>query len=305
MPACRPGIEPHALAQFGNRLLSRAAVPQGRAEVVPCLGRFRTKDRGPLQVWKRGRQVALLAEHVSLQRVRFRMIGVLPEDVGERISRRLEITPRDRRLRAPDSFVCRARWRRSGLPRGGALLLQSGAEREVTLAQLGIDLERAFELLRRLAELAALPQRLSELVVHGRIAGIGFDDATQVLQSGLEVTLFAQCHAQVEVRGHALGLEREGLPEHLHGLVELAALCERRPPSQLCASANRAPPFTRMLQPVRARVHSLRGRDRPAPSATLTFGSSGFFASACSICGTGSAAGLVCVTGARAGPEES
>ena len=30
------------------------------------------------------------------------------------------------------------------------------------------------------------------------------------------------------MRGHALGLERERLPEHLHGLVELAALCERR-----------------------------------------------------------------------------
>ena len=48
------------------------------------------------------------------------------------------------------------------------------------------------------------------------------------MQSGLEITLFAQSHAQVEVRGNALGLEREGLPEHLHGLVELAALCERR-----------------------------------------------------------------------------
>ena len=64
--------------------------------------------------------------------------------------------------------------------------------------------------------------------MHGRIAGIGLDDATQVLQSGVEVTLFAQRHAQVEVRGDALGLEREGLPEHLHGLVELAALRERR-----------------------------------------------------------------------------
>ena len=154
MPACRPGIEPHALAQFGNRLLSRAAVPQGRAEVVPYLGRFGTKARGPLQVWKRGRQVALLAEDVSLQRVRLRMIGVPLEGVGERVSRRLEIAPCGRRLRAPDGLVCRARWRRSGLPRGGALLLQSGAERVVTLAQLGIDLERAFELRDRSAELA-------------------------------------------------------------------------------------------------------------------------------------------------------
>ena len=86
----------------------------------------------------------------------------------------------------------------------------------------------AFELRDRSSELAALPQCLSELVVHGRIAGIGLDDATQVMQSGLEVPLFAQGHAQVEVRAHVLGLEREGLPEHLHGLVELAALCERR-----------------------------------------------------------------------------
>ena len=157
------------------------------------------------------------------------MIGVPLEGVGERVSRRPEIAPCGRRLRAPDGLVCRARWRRSGPPRGGALLLQRGTERVVTLAQLGIDLERTFELRDRSADLAALSQCLSELVVHGRIAGIGLDDATQVMQSGVEITFFAQCHAQVEVRAHVLGLEREGLPEDLHGLVELAALCERRP----------------------------------------------------------------------------
>src|SRR5688572_24123964 len=156
------------------------------------------------------------------------MIGVPLEGVGERISCRLEITPCGRRLRAPDGLVCLARWRRSGPPRGGALLLQSGAERVVALAQLRIDSEGTFELRDRFPELAALSQCLSKLEVRGRIAGIGPDDETQVMQSGLEVALFAQRHAQVEVRGNALGLEREGLPEYLHGLIELAALCECR-----------------------------------------------------------------------------
>ena len=229
VPAGRPGIEPHALAQLGDRLLSRAAVPEGRTEVVAGLRPLGTQDRGPLQMRKGGGQVALLAEDVALQRVRLRMIGIQPEGLGQRAFRRPKITACRRRLRALDRLVCRARCRWSGLPRGGALLLQRGTEREVPLAQLGIDLERAFERRDRAAELAALPQCLSELVVHGRVVAIGLDDATQVLESGREVPLLAQSHAQVEVRGHALGVEREGLPEHLHGLVELAALRERRP----------------------------------------------------------------------------
>ena len=114
VPARRPGIEPHALAQLGDRLLSRAAVPQGRAEVVPCLGRFGTKDRGPLQVRKRGGQVALLAEDVSLQRVRLRMIGIQLEGLGQRVFRRLEIAA----VRPPPSRARRPRL--PGSMRGGA-----------------------------------------------------------------------------------------------------------------------------------------------------------------------------------------
>ena len=177
---------------------------------------------------KRGRQVPLLAEHVTLQRVRLRMTGVALEGVGERGSRGLEIAARRCRLRASDGLVCRARWRRRGLPRRGALLLQRGAERVVTLAQLGIDLERAFELRDRSAEIAGLPQCLAELVVHGRIAGFGLGDATKVIQCGVEVSLLAERHAQVEVCVDGPGLEGQGLPEHLHGFVELAALRERR-----------------------------------------------------------------------------
>ena len=114
VPAGRPGIEPHALAQLGDRLLSRAAVPEGRAEVVAGLGRFGTQDRGPLQVRKRGGQVALLAEDESLQRVRLRMIGVQPEGLGERVSRR----PEDR-SRAAAAFA-RSTASSAGLDGGGA-----------------------------------------------------------------------------------------------------------------------------------------------------------------------------------------
>ena len=229
VPAGRPGIEPHALAQFGNRLLPRAAVPQGRTEVVPGLGPLRTQDRGPLQVRKRGGQVPLLAEDEALQRVRLGMIGVEPERLGQRAFRRFEIAAGCRRLRALHRLVCRTRCGRRGLPRRDALLLQGGPERVVRLAQLWIDLQRALERRDRSAELAALAQGLPELVVHGRIPGIGLGDPAQVRQRCRDVTLFAEGHAQVEVRGHARGVEREGLAEDLDGLVEIAALRERPP----------------------------------------------------------------------------
>ena len=153
----RPGIEPRALAQFGKRLLSSAAVPQGRAEVVPYFGRFGTKGRGPLQVWKRGRQIALLAEDVSLQRVRFRMIGIPLERVRERIARRLEIAPCGGRLRAPDGLVSQARGGEAGFC-AVALCSSSGAEREVKPSRRsGLSARLAFKLRERSSEFAGLP----------------------------------------------------------------------------------------------------------------------------------------------------
>ena len=65
--------------------------------------------------------------------------------------------------------------------------------------------------------------------MQGCIAALGVDDPAQVRQCCREVAFFAEGHAQVEVRGQASGFEREGLSEHLDGLLDVTALRERRP----------------------------------------------------------------------------
>ena len=88
--------------------LCRASDDSGRRIVARC------------RCGSAAEQVALLAEDVSLQRVRLRMIGIQPEGFGERVRRRLEIATFGRRLRArrrprlPGSMPAEraaARWR--------------------------------------------------------------------------------------------------------------------------------------------------------------------------------------------------
>ncbi len=114
-----------------------------------------------------------------------------------------------------------------GLRAARALLLQRQPEPVVALAQLRLDLDRLLECRDGAGEVAALTQRLSELVLNTRVRRIARGDAPQVLQRAFRIAFLTQREPQVHVRGQAVGLQRQRLLEHHRRPGKVAAPDQR------------------------------------------------------------------------------
>ena len=223
-------IEADALAQRLERLVLRAAVPEREAEVVARVGRSGLQRHGSFEVRERAGQIAVAAEQRAEQRVRLGVIGVEPDRVGELCARRVRIAARQGVLRTLHGGRGRTGGRRGTRRRpacGGLLLLQDLAQRVVSLTQLRIDGQRRLERGGRRREIAALAQRLAELVAHARVLRIGLGDAAQVRQRRRDVAVLAQRHPEVHVRGKVVWFERQRRAEDLDGLAVVAAADQR------------------------------------------------------------------------------
>ena len=162
-------------------------------------GQFRPKHDCPFQVGDRGRQISLLAKNEAEQIVCLSMLVVGVNDFGELFTRGVQLAASRGFLRSLVGIVCRAGRCRAWLVRSGALLLQGHAERVVAFAQLGFDLERTFERRHGAGKIAALAQRLTELVLNARIVRIAGDDTLQVIQCPFQIAFLAQRTPQVQM----------------------------------------------------------------------------------------------------------
>src|ERR1700730_4995050 len=106
----------------------------------------------------------------------------------------------------------------------GALLLEGHAEPVVTLPQLGTDLQSLLKCAHSPREVAALTQRLAELILNAGIGRFAFGDASQMHERALGVAFFPQRDAQVHMRRQVVGLECQGLLKGIDGLTEFATL---------------------------------------------------------------------------------
>ena len=197
------GIEPHALAQLGERLgpSRRCTTARRRGCSARRLIRAGARPRA------RGAASAAAARPAGRGRSRG---GCAPRHARRRartasascVARGGQVAACRRLLARADEIV--GRTRRGGGPalaRGRALLLQRDAERVVALAQLGVELERPLERGDRAGQVAVLPERLAELVVDG---GVRRDrqrrrDAGARARAS-EIALLAQREPEVQVR---------------------------------------------------------------------------------------------------------
>src|SRR5688500_3885766 len=166
------GIEAYGLPQFRQRLVLRPAEPERRAEVVVRFGGFGPQRNGTLQVTERRRWISLLTQDETEEVVRFGILVVDAKGLGEVFAGSTELAARGRLLRTPVHIICRAGGRRGELARGRALLLQGLPEPVIALPQLGVDLERLLEGGDRARQIAALSQRLPELVLDAGVCRI-------------------------------------------------------------------------------------------------------------------------------------
>ncbi len=137
------------------------------------LGGFGPERHRPLQVGEGGRELSLLPQNEAQEAVGVRMALVQAERLRELRSGGGQVaTPRGL-VGALVEIVGRARRLRARLAGGGALLPERHAERVVSLAQLGVDLDRLLQGGHGGGQIASLTEGLAQFVVDAGVGRIG------------------------------------------------------------------------------------------------------------------------------------